>query len=72
MVAAAQQLYARNWKPDNTPSIEEWRQLFLKYTELDKLTKKLNARLNKEYTQDWEKVKIYFKILKLYKLCQKN
>lgn len=77
IVVAARQLYARNWKSDNTP-IEEWRQLLLKYAKLDKLTKKLDAeqrihtRMNKEYIQDWGKVKIYFKNIKNYVSYVKN
>lgn len=61
MITAACQLYAKNRKLAVIPTLEDWRQHILKYAEVDKLTKKLDGKMNKEYTQDWEKVKLYFK-----------
>lgn len=61
MITAVRQLYMKNWKTVKIPTIDEWRQLILKYAELDKLTKKLDGKTNKDYLQDWEKIKLYFK-----------
>lgn len=44
MISATQQLYVRNWKTENIPTLDEQRQLILKYAELDKLMKNLMAR----------------------------
>lgn len=72
MITAARQLYAKYWEIVKVPTLDEWRQLILKYVELDKLLKKLDSKLNKEYLQDWEKIKLYFKSTENFGSYTKN
>lgn len=60
LTTAARIQYAKFWKMKQIPSLENWITSLVNIVEMDRITKKLRMRPEKEFENDWSKVKKYF------------